>query len=104
MAGWPVNLRNYAEASSSIVGVDTTQNAIGLNSTSANSAQMIQDSAISSTYFQFGFYSVAEYRGAPPLGSNTFNCLEFGSAATVTAYGNNGTVTKQLGLIGQTWQ
>lgn len=103
MAGWPTNIRQNGQAFSSSGSVAGVFPGIGLNSTSANSAQVQEDNAISSTYNQFGGYVRAEYSGTPPLGSNTFYCLE-GGGTGFTFYGNNASTTKSLGLIGVTYQ
>lgn len=103
MAGWPTDMRNLSSGSSSNASVQLITGGIGLNSTTANSAQVQSDNASSATYNQFSAPMYSEYRGQPPVGSNTFYCLEGGNA-NVTFYGNNGTTTKTSGMIGETRQ
>lgn len=103
MAGWPINIRNLGQGASTNVAIQPINGGIGLNSTSANSAQIQLDNASDTTYNQFNAPLYSEYRGQPPLGSNTLYCLESGNA-NVTFYGNNGGTVKSTGLIGDTWQ
>lgn len=103
VVGRLVELTASSFALSTNVGVQVLGVGIGIDITNAQNAQVYDDIGSSATYNQFGAYARAFYKGFPGLGGHFGAWLEYGGL-NASFYGDNGTVTKQTGLIGTIWQ
>lgn len=73
---------------------------IGINSTSANSAQIMSQLGTTTAAIQHCAY----YNNTLSIGRNFIVWLEMGAGTdTQTWYGNNGSTVRQTGIIGSTW-
>jgi hypothetical protein len=77
---------------------------IGVDSTSANSAQLM-NKAYSPATAGTRLIQQALYRGFPGIGYHSFTWLEYaGSGATITFYGDDGTAAAvQSGIVSEVW-
>lgn len=103
LGGRIVDLTSSSFAASTNASVQVLGTGIGIDTVTAQSAQVYDDIGSSNAYNQFGAYARSRYVGYPGIGYHVGAWLEYGGL-NATFYGDNGTTTKQTGLIGHTFQ